>query len=105
MDELQIRLERGDSGLTVLDVRERDAFEQGHLPRAVHLARGQLELRIDEVVRDPDTRLVAYCELGKISTLATATLRTMGFTRAAALDGGFKAWCEQGFPVERGGTR
>jgi glyoxylase-like metal-dependent hydrolase (beta-lactamase superfamily II)/rhodanese-related sulfurtransferase len=105
MDELRNRLERGDSSLTVLDVRERDAFEQGHLPRAVHLARGQLELRIDEVVPDPDTRLVAYCELGKVSTLATATLRTMGFTRAAALDGGFKAWREQGFPVERAETR
>lgn len=105
MDELRRRLEHDDAGLTLLDVRERDAFDQGHLPRAVHLARGQLELRIDDVVRDPDTRLVAYCELGKISTLATATLRTMGFTRAAALDGGFKAWREQGFPVERDAPR
>ncbi len=83
-------------------MRERDAFEAGHLPGALHLARGQLELRIDEVVPDPATRLVVYCDLGKISTLAVATLRAMGYLRAAALDGGLRAWKEAGFPVTSG---
>jgi glyoxylase-like metal-dependent hydrolase (beta-lactamase superfamily II) len=99
MDELVRRL-AGARDLAILDVRERDAYEAGHLPGAIHLARGQLELRVDEVVPDPDTRLVVVCELGKISTLAVATLRTMGFTRAVALDGGVTAWREAGFPIE-----
>jgi rhodanese-related sulfurtransferase len=47
-------------------------------------------------------RIVTYCEFGKISTLAAATLRRMGFTRTVALDGGMKAWREKGFPVELG---
>jgi rhodanese-related sulfurtransferase len=39
--------------------------------------------------------------LGKISTLAAATLRQLGFTRAAALDGGMQSWRENGYPLEK----
>jgi rhodanese-related sulfurtransferase len=42
------------------------------------------------------------CEFGRISTLAAATLRIMGFQRAAALDGGVKAWREAGYPLTTG---
>lgn len=93
----------GDAGgLIVLDVREREAYLQGHLPGALHIARGQLELKVDALLPDPTRRVVVYCELGKISTLATARLRSMGFARAVALDGGFKQWREAGLPVEPG---
>jgi rhodanese-related sulfurtransferase len=49
---------------------------------------------------DPTLRIVTYCEFGKISTLAAATLRELGYTRASALDGGMQAWRENGFPLE-----
>ena len=88
------------SDVAVLDVRERDAFDAGHIPGARHVPRGQLEIRIDQVLPDPSTRVVTCCEFGKISTLAAATLRTMGFTRAVALDGGMKAWREAKYPLE-----
>jgi rhodanese-related sulfurtransferase len=39
---------------------------------------------------------------GRISTLATATLRTMGYLRAVALDGGMRAWRDAGYPVKAG---
>jgi glyoxylase-like metal-dependent hydrolase (beta-lactamase superfamily II)/rhodanese-related sulfurtransferase len=100
MEEVRDRLGGNDRGLVVLDVRERDAYDAGHIPGARHLARGQLELRVDQVLPDPTTPLVTCCEFGKISTLAAATLRTMGFTRAVALDGGMKAWREAGYPLE-----
>jgi rhodanese-related sulfurtransferase len=51
------------------------------------------------VVPDPTSRLVVYCEFGKISTLAVATLRTMGYTRAVALEGGLRPWREAGLPL------
>ena len=50
---------------------------------------------------DPTLRILTYCEFGKISTLAAATLRDLGFTRASALDGGMKAWREGAMAVER----
>ena len=86
--------------LVILDVRELDAFEAARIPGARHLPRGQLELRVNTEFPDPTVRIVACCEFGKISTLAAATLRDLGFTRAVALDGGVKAWREAGFPVE-----
>jgi rhodanese-related sulfurtransferase len=100
--ELKHTLETGNDELIVLDVRERDAFEDGHVPGARLLPRGQLELRVNQELSDPTRRILVCCEFGRISTLATATLRQMGFRGAVALDGGMKAWREAGFPVKVG---
>lgn len=53
-------------------------------------------LRIRSVI---DTH--TCCEFGRISTLAAAALRVMGFQRAVALEGGMKAWREAGYPLQR----
>lgn len=100
MDELARRLARRQNDLVVIDVREKDQFDAGHLPGAMHLPRGQLELRVNDAFPDPTVRIVAICEFGKISTLAAATLRSLGFMHAAAMDGGMKAWREAGRAVE-----
>lgn len=105
MDEVSARIEARARDLVLLDVREREAFEAGHLPGARHIPRGQLELRLDHELPDPTVRIVAYCQYGKISTLAAATLRTMGYTRAVALDGGVEAWTQAGHPIETGPPR
>jgi glyoxylase-like metal-dependent hydrolase (beta-lactamase superfamily II)/rhodanese-related sulfurtransferase len=102
LTELKTRSESGGGELLILDVRERDAYEEGHIPGARLLPRGQLELRVNEDLPDPTRRIVACCELGRISMLATATLRTMGYQRAVALDGGMRAWREAGYPVKAG---
>ena len=102
LDELKARVEAGDAELIVLDVRERDAYVEGHVPGARLLPRGQLELRVNEALPDPTRRILACCEFGRISTLAAATLRAMGFQRAVALDGGMKAWREAGYPTKAG---
>ncbi|HJW42538.1 MAG TPA: rhodanese-like domain-containing protein [Rhizomicrobium sp.] len=102
MAELNAQVARRSNDLVVLDVREKDAFGTGHIASARNLPRGQLELRVDEAFPDPTVRIVVCCEFGKISTLAAATLRELGFLRTAALDGGMKAWREAGFPVEQG---
>ncbi len=101
LDELNHRISARGNDFIVLDVREKDAFAAGHVPGAKHLPRGQLELRVNEEFPDPTLRIVCYCEFGKVSTLAAATLRDLGFSRAVALDGGMKAWREGGFPMER----
>jgi glyoxylase-like metal-dependent hydrolase (beta-lactamase superfamily II)/rhodanese-related sulfurtransferase len=105
MDELRRRLDGGTPGIAILDVREADQYAAAHVPGAIHLPRGQLEIRIDDVFPDPTVRILAYCEFGKISTIAAATMRTMGFSAAVALDGGFRAWREAGHPVEAGTPR
>ena len=102
MAELRRRVDAGTGDLIVLDVREKDAYDAGHIPGARLLPRGQLELRVDKELPDPTARIVTCCELGRISTLAAATLRAMGFQRAVALDGGMKAWTEAGYPTRPG---
>jgi len=102
MAELRRRVEGSDGDVIVLDVRERDDYERAHIPSARLLPRGQLELRVDKELPDPTARIVTCCEFGRISTLAAATLRAMGFQRAVALDGGMKAWREAGYPTKAG---
>jgi len=99
MAELAERVKRNDLELVLLDVREKDAFAAGHIPGARHLPRGQLELRVNTELPDPTRRILVCCEFGYISTLAAATLRELGYTHAAALDGGLKAWRERGLPL------
>jgi glyoxylase-like metal-dependent hydrolase (beta-lactamase superfamily II) len=100
LDELHARVEGRPNDLVILDVREADAFAAGHVPGAKHVPRGQLELRVNQELPDPTLRIVAYCEFGKISTLAAATLRELGYARASALDGGLQAWRDGGYPLE-----
>jgi len=100
LEELNERLGGNRRDLIILDIREKDAFDAGHVPGALHLPRGQLELRVDAELPDPTVRILTCCELGKISTLAAATLRELGYGRATALDGGMKAWRDAAFPLE-----
>lgn len=100
--QLKERIGQDKPDVIVLDVREREAYNRGHIPGAQLLPRGQLELRINQELPDPTRRIVTCCEFGRISTLAAATLRQMGFQRAVALDGGMQSWREAGYPIRQG---
>jgi glyoxylase-like metal-dependent hydrolase (beta-lactamase superfamily II) len=100
LEELAGRLGGNRRDMVILDIREKDAFDAGHVPGAIHIPRGQLELRVNSELPDPTVRILTCCEYGKISTLAAATLRELGYSRAVALDGGMKAWREGEFPLE-----
>lgn len=102
MDELARRIAQRRNDFVILDVREASAWQKGRIAGARHLARGQLELKVDETFPDPDVEILTVCEFGKISTLAAATLRELGFRRAVALDGGMKAWRDAGHPIDSG---
>ena len=97
---LNERIGANSGDLVILDLRESDAFRAGHIPGAKHLPRGQLELRVNSELPDPTVQILTCCELGKISTLAAATLRELGYCRVVALDGGISAWREAGYALE-----
>lgn len=80
---------RGDERLLVLDVREPDEHAQGALKGAVSLPRGLLEFRIAEICPDPTRPLLVHCAAGGRALLAARTLRDLGYTNVAAVEGGF----------------
>jgi molybdopterin/thiamine biosynthesis adenylyltransferase/rhodanese-related sulfurtransferase len=87
------------AGAAVLDVREADEWSQGHLPGAIFIPRGFLELRVEEKVPDKSREVVVYCAGGTRSALGAKTLEQLGYSRVASMAGGFSRWKEAGLPV------
>ncbi|TML45346.1 MAG: molybdopterin-synthase adenylyltransferase MoeB [Actinobacteria bacterium] len=83
-----------------LDVREREEWDEGHIPGAVHLPRGWLESRIERAVPDHAKPIVAYCASGNRSTFAARTLEELGYENVASLAGGINDWKRHGYPLE-----
>ncbi len=96
VQELKRRLDAGED-LTVVDVRERDEFIQGHLPDAVFIPRGFLELQIEQHQPERNQPLVVYCAGGVRSALAARNLKEMGYTNVISLIGGFNGWKNVGY--------
>jgi molybdopterin/thiamine biosynthesis adenylyltransferase/rhodanese-related sulfurtransferase len=86
-----------DAPPVLVDVRELDEWQEGHIPRAVHVPRGFLESRIDQVVPDHDTPVVLYCAGGSRSAFAAKTLGELGYTNVLNLAGGYTDWKRNGF--------
>jgi rhodanese-related sulfurtransferase len=85
---------------TLIDVREQDEWNAGHIEGAVHLSKGILERDIERAIPDTDETVVLYCGGGYRSALAAAALDAMGYTRAVSMAGGWRAWMALGGPVE-----
>jgi adenylyltransferase/sulfurtransferase len=81
----------------VIDVRERDEYEQGFIPGAVHIPRGNLETRIEANVPDRATPVVIYCASGIRSAYAAKTLAELGYTDVVSLAAGFSGWKQNGY--------
>lgn len=88
------------SRIILIDVREDLEVEQGKIPSAYHIPRGVLEGSIHLVSPPTDQPLVIYCASGSRSALAASTLRTMGYSNACSLAGGFQEWRARGGPWE-----
>jgi molybdopterin/thiamine biosynthesis adenylyltransferase/rhodanese-related sulfurtransferase len=91
-------LSEGDAA--AVDVRERDEWEEGHIPGAVHIPRGSLEGRIENAVPDRSQAVVVYCAGGSRSAFAARTLEELGYENVTSLAGGFTDWKRNGFPFE-----
>ncbi|RYV51635.1 rhodanese-like domain-containing protein [Pengzhenrongella frigida] len=84
------------TGTTLVDVRERSEWDEGHAPGAVHVPLGDLTARVGEL--PVGGRLLLVCHSGTRSARATAWLNGAGYD-AANLDGGMVAWARAGLPV------
>ncbi len=82
----------------LLDVREPDEYEQGAVPGAVHVPRGQLEFSIEGRLTDKNAPIAVYCAGGVRSAFAARTLQELGYTDVVSVIGGFNKWKDDGLP-------
>src|SRR6266700_731464 len=96
IEELDARSAQDVAGAVWVDVREADEWQEGHIPGAVHVPRGNLESRIEGVVADKTTPVVLYCASGNRSAFAAKTLAELGYDSPHSLVGGFTDWKRNG---------
>jgi rhodanese-related sulfurtransferase len=99
--------EVGGGDVLLVDLREaEERVQNGVIRGALHAPRGMLEFYADpsspyhRAEFEPSRRIILHCASGGRSALAADTLAILGYEDVAHLDGGFKAWKEQGLPVQ-----
>ena len=103
----QVRGRLTDPKVQIVDIRDpRELEKEGTLPGALLAPRGMLEFWVDPaspyfkpVFADESKEFILFCGAGWRSALATKTLRDMGMTNVAHIDGGFTAWKKADAPM------
>jgi rhodanese-related sulfurtransferase len=85
--------------LILLDVRDKQEFDEGHLPGAIPISRGTLEFKAATTIPDKNSRIIVYCGIDLRSPLATKTLNDLGYKNAVNMIGGLQAWKDAGYPT------
>jgi rhodanese-related sulfurtransferase len=85
----------------VLDVRNPDEFEGGHIKNAKNIPLAELSGRLAELEKQKNHSVIAVCKSGTRSATAVALLTRAAFAQVVSLDGGMTAWQEQGLPITK----
>src|SRR5437868_2108199 len=91
----------GTSAAVIIDVRDKDEWDEEHIPQAIHLDRGTLELEIEEKLPDPNAVIICHCGGGGRSALAAESLQKMGYKNVRSMAGGLKAWKAAGLATTK----
>lgn len=83
----------------VIDVRDANEWNAGHIPNARHIALDQLEKKIQELGKLKGRPLIVNCQSGNRSAAACGILKKHGFDQVFSLAGGIGAWRDAGLPV------
>jgi len=96
VNDVQTRIQ--NNGVALLDVREKEEWDEGHLPGATFLPRGFLEVRVEKEVPEKDKPVIVYCAGGTRSAYAAKTLQDLGYTDVVSMAGGYGQWKNAGLP-------
>jgi rhodanese-related sulfurtransferase len=98
--EVKKRMDKGEK-LIVVDVREDSEVARGRIPGALHLGKGVIERDVEKAIPDTNAEVILYCGGGYRSALAADALRQMGYTNAVSMDGGWREWNENRYPIAK----
>ena len=91
----------GKEKIILLDVRDKNEFEEGSIPGALNISRGMLEFKVALVIPDKNAKIIVFCGLDLRGPLATKSLNEMGYMNAVNMTGGLKAWKEAGYAIAK----
>ncbi len=75
----------------VIDVRDHEKFEEGHVPTAIHIHKTKIAQEIADLVPDKTTEIFCYCGGGQSGPRSAELLHELGYTNAKAITGGYRA--------------
>lgn len=101
VEDTRARVQGGERAPVLVDIRERDEYEQGFIGKAEWIPRGFLELKIEDLVPERDREVILYCAGGTRSALAARSLQELGYSKVSSMAGGFRAWKQAGYGFER----
>ena len=92
---------KSSSDTVIVDVRDKDEFDESHIPDALQMSRGTIEFEVEDKFPDRNTTIICHCGGGGRSALAAESLQKMGYKNVRSMAGGFKAWKSAGLPTTK----
>ena len=71
----------------ILDTREQDEFDEGHIPGAILIPYTEIENKAEEMLPDKDAQILVYCRSGRRSKIAAESLAKLGYTNVKEFGG------------------
>jgi rhodanese-related sulfurtransferase len=93
-------MQRNGEDFLLVDTREDNEWERGHVAGAIHLGKGIIERDIEKIAPELDRAIVLYCGGGYRSVLAADALARMGYTNVMSMAEGWRGWTSRGLPTE-----
>src|SRR3984893_19094572 len=92
---------KSSSDAVIVDVRDKDEFDESHIPDAVHMSRGMVELEVEEKFPDRNMTIICHCGGRGGSALAAKSFQKMRYKSVRSMAGGFRAWKAAGLPTTK----
>jgi phage shock protein E len=99
VDIVTVRALQGREDVVLIDVREPEEYQAGHIPGITLIPRGQVPSRLAEIPKDKT--VILTCRSGNRSSQVADLLRQQGYTAVHNMKGGLQAWQAAGYPVEK----
>ena len=86
-------MEKSGERPTIIDVREQDEWDDGHIEWATHLPLGKIKDEVEQILPDKNEVIIACCALGNLAGEAAEMMRELGYRNVKSLSGGYTGYC------------
>ncbi|MGB4497057.1 MAG: rhodanese-like domain-containing protein, partial [Methylococcaceae bacterium] len=85
----------------IIDVRENDEWNSGHIAGAIHIPLGEISSRVSELAKYQNQAVIMQCRSGSRSAKAADILAKSGFIHVHNMDGGLNAWQKADLKIQQ----